>query len=170
MTTQDILDHMTRCRQQLLDALVSVKDSDWTRPTLLIEGEPTSGTAWTLKDLLAHLASTDRSMTRLLEGVLDASYTVEQGQQFDLNRWNASQVARRRETPVSELMAEMAQNRDQLRSLIAQLSDDHLKSRVWRPFGGESQPPGEYDLETQLIFYAEHDLRHLPDIQAALQR
>ncbi|MDQ6898217.1 MAG: alpha/beta fold hydrolase [Candidatus Dormibacteraeota bacterium] len=61
---------------------------------------------WTAKDLLAHLASTQTALSHIL---LTAG--AEAGQPaapFDADRWNASQVSRRRETTPDELMSELS--------------------------------------------------------------
>jgi len=76
---------------------------DWQSPL------PGEEQVWTAKDLLAHLASTQTALSQVLR-TAGASGPVVAGQPartFDADRWNASQVARRRSVSAEELCAEM---------------------------------------------------------------
>jgi hypothetical protein len=76
---------------------------DWTRPT------PAEG--WTAHDLLAHISSTQAALAATV-GSVSASDGHASGparEPFDPDRWNASQVRRRRERPTEDLLLEVGE-------------------------------------------------------------
>ena len=81
-------------------------------------GAPTGYRDWTAKDLLAHLASTQAA----LPAISRSRATAGGGEAFDPDRWNASQVRRRRETPTAELKGELRKAGEEMDLLLAELA------------------------------------------------
>jgi alpha/beta hydrolase fold/DinB superfamily len=146
----------------------SALDGDWTRPAQSDEG------AWDAKDVLAHLSSSQASLAAVIgapprEAGGDgrpASLPRSQGEVapegrrgFDPDRWNASQVRRRRETPPAELVREL---RDGAATIHAALMEHDLEAPTTvGPFAGV--PIGE--AMTRMLG---HQRLHLAELRAAL--
>jgi pimeloyl-ACP methyl ester carboxylesterase len=76
---------------------------DWARP---VHGEAGDGGGWQAHDLLAHLASTQASLAAVVTAEPKAD-GERPAQPFDPDRWNASQVGRRRQAAPEELVGEL---------------------------------------------------------------
>ena len=161
-TMREVLAAFERERAAFLELIETLTAADWERPT------PDNET-WTVKDVLGHLASTDRSMGSLVKGVVDGTYTVEAGKQFSLDDYNARQVARGREMPVDDLRRQLVDNRAAFLDLVRQIPDGAWTNDVWSP--GFSGAPGEAQpLRDRLLDYAAHDSEHAVHIRAAIGR
>jgi mycothiol maleylpyruvate isomerase-like protein/alpha/beta hydrolase family protein len=128
---------------------VSRLDGEWDAPAG--EGE------WSAKDLLAHLSSTQAAMGPLLT----RPPAPAGGEPFDSDRWNASQVRKRRELPASELQDEMARG---TREVDASLLGVDLEA----PMPGGSEVGRT--IASGMRAMARHQREHLVDLQAALGR
>jgi uncharacterized protein (TIGR03083 family) len=82
---------------------VAALSGDWNRPT------PDEG--WSAHDLLAHISSTQGALAATVASIQSAPSSDGQGSRepFDPDRWNASQVRRRRERPAADLMLEVSE-------------------------------------------------------------
>ncbi len=67
---------------------------------------PSGYEGWTAHDLLAHLSSTQQAIPRLVESAFSET-AAGPAEPFDEDRWNASQVRRRREREANELIDEL---------------------------------------------------------------
>ncbi len=88
---------------------------DWQRPLTGEQG------VWTAKDLLAHLASTQTALSHIVK-----TATAERGSEaapaarpFDADRWNASQVSRRRAAAPEELISELSSGARRVTELLS---------------------------------------------------
>src|SRR5688572_2740164 len=68
-----------------------------------------SGHEWTVRDLLVHLASSERGARVMIEGLLRGESVVPSD--FDLDRWNRGQVAKLRDLSLAELRQRLADER-----------------------------------------------------------
>ncbi len=161
-TMREVLAAFERERAAFLKLIETLAAADWDRPT------PDNET-WAVKDTLAHLASTDRSMGSLVKGIVEGTYSVEQAKQFSLDDYNARQVARGRETPVDDLRRQLVDNRAAFLDLVRQIPDGAWAQDVWSP--GFSGAPGKaMPLRDRLLDYAAHDSEHAAHIRAAIVR
>lgn len=76
-------------------------EGDWSRPA------HSEGSGWTARELLAHLASTQTAMVQVARSRSSDKPQPSFRPPFDPDRWNASQVARRRGASVQELLEEL---------------------------------------------------------------
>lgn len=78
---------------------------------------------WSAKDLLAHLSSTQAALPAVARSAT-ASVGNDHGGRavFDPNRWNASQVERRRGRPVADLLSELKVGAAELDGILAELA------------------------------------------------
>lgn len=133
-----------------LASIVRALHGDWSAPADGYEG-------WTLKDLLAHLSSTEASLAAVA-----ASATQEQrpgAEPFDADRWNRSQVRKRADKDAQELLNEFDMGTTQL---VDVLTDIDLSKPV--TIGAY---PG-YRLGKAMAAMLEHQRKHLTDLRAAL--
>lgn len=132
-------------------ALEGVAQEAWQRPT--------SYPDWTGHDLLAHLSSTQKALPRVVESAFAPSSASGSGEPFDADRWNASQVRRRRDQPSQGLIEEFRQGAVELASTIEeQVRPEDLARPV--PLGaGRGHALGE---SLEELF--EHQRGHLSDL------
>jgi hypothetical protein len=111
---------------------------------------------WTARDLISHLSSTQASMPAVIRARPPAGTPA-----FDPDRWNASQVARRRTRPVTELVLEA---RTGAEALAAALGEVELTAEVAvGPFAGR---PVRDVMDRMLA----HQRAHLAELTEALAR
>ncbi|MBJ7597840.1 MAG: hypothetical protein DLM67_12370 [Candidatus Nephthysia bennettiae] len=131
-------------------------DGDWTQSVHDEAGG--EGGGWQARDLLAHLASTQSS----LAAVATARPPAGDGrarQPFDPDRWNASQVSRRHDSPKEDMVAEL---RDGARSLHAALMTVDLEQPVAvGPYAGRP-------VDDALRRMAAHQRAHLEELRKVL--
>jgi pimeloyl-ACP methyl ester carboxylesterase len=129
-------------------------DGDWRRP---VHGD---GEGWAARDLLAHLASTQSS----LAAVVTAKPRAEEGggearRPFDPNRWNASQVSRRRDVQPEDLLTELQRGGAALHAALMAVDLD--RPVAIGPYGG--RPVTEV-----MELMAAHQRTHLAELQRTL--
>jgi pimeloyl-ACP methyl ester carboxylesterase len=130
-------------------------DGDWQRP---VHGD---GEGWAARDLLAHLASTQSSLAAVVTAQPRAEGGGEARPPFDPDRWNASQISRRREVPPADLLVELQRAGG---ALHAALMGVDLDRRVAiGPYGG--RPVTEV-----MELMAAHQRQHLADLRTTLNQ
>jgi uncharacterized protein (TIGR03083 family) len=136
-------------------ALEGVAAEAWQRPTQYPE--------WTGHDLLAHLSSTQKVLPRMVESAFAPPTASGSGEPFDADRWNASQVRRRREQPTERLLEEFREGGSELTIMIEHRVRPEDLDRPVPTGAGRGRPLGEV-LERLL----EHQRRHLSDLLQAV--
>lgn len=126
---------------------------------------------WTVRDLVAHLASIEWTYPRLLQRAAQppppgsthsagTAAAAETGSGMD--DYNARQIEKRRATPIADLIAEFSANRQATIDAVA-AADPALLATPIQSYGGASG-----SLVEVLRFVAiEHVRGHLRDIEAA---
>jgi pimeloyl-ACP methyl ester carboxylesterase len=130
-------------------------EGEWTRK---VHGLEAGADGWTARDLLAHLASTQSS----LAAVATTQPKADDGrprQPFDPDRWNASQLARRRDASPEDLLAELRQGAE---ALQAALMNVELKAPV-----GTGRYAG-HPVDEAMRSMAAHQRGHLGELREAL--
>jgi pimeloyl-ACP methyl ester carboxylesterase len=129
-------------------------DGDWRRP---VHGD---GEGWEARDLLAHLASTQSSLATLVTAEPRAADADgDRRRPFDADRWNASQVSRRRDLSPADLRSELQKGSV---ALHAALMEVDLERPV--PIGPFAGRPVREVMERM----AAHQHAHLEELQRAL--
>ena len=117
---------------------------------------------WVVRDLLVHLATSERGVQGVLEGFLRGESIVPVG--FDLDRWNASQVARLRDLSLDQLRAQILANREATLALLDRLNDADLDRRGRHALGRE------VSLGEALRIMAAHERVHIEEANYAILR
>jgi len=132
---------------------------------------PVPDSTWTVRDFIPHLGTLDTELIRWFEGVAngvpDSIEHDADGRPFDLDGWNDSTVAERREWTLDRIFAEAVANREKLIATIEQLTDEQTDS-VTRFSGDNKRPPADVPLKLFLAGWAHHDAIHVADMLKAL--
>jgi uncharacterized protein (TIGR03083 family) len=116
---------------------------------------------WTAKQLLCHLASTSGSGAFF---IMMAQSGQGMGAGFDIDRWNAEQVAARQDRPVEEIVAEFRAGHESSIKAVESAADDLLAKQV-PDFSG-----GMLALADLIKGSAtDHEASHLDDLEKALR-
>jgi uncharacterized protein (TIGR03083 family) len=133
-----------------LASIVRALHGDWAAPADGYEG-------WTLKDLLAHLSSTQASLPAVAESVAEAPRPGSEP--FDADRWNRSQVRKRADKDPQELLEEFDAGTTRLVDMLADI--DLTKPVTIGAYPG-------YKLGEAMAEMLEHQRQHLNDLREAL--
>ncbi len=133
-----------------LASIVRALHGDWSAPATGYDG-------WTCHDLLAHLSSTEASLPAVAES---ATQPPRLGAEpFDSDRWNRSQIRKRAQTDVQDLLNEFDAGTTRL---VDVLTDIDLSKPV--TIGAY---PG-YSLGDAMAELLEHQQHHLDDLRQVL--
>jgi uncharacterized protein (TIGR03083 family) len=135
--------------------------ADVTTDIAALEGDwetPTGYEDWTAKDLLAHLSSTQAALPSVARS-RPSQAAAAPAEPFDSDRWNASQVRRRRELAAEELIAELQAAATEMDGVLAELP---LEEPIGAgPYAGETSAAAM----TSMI---EHQRDHLAELRRSL--
>jgi uncharacterized protein (TIGR03083 family) len=147
----ELRDRLAAARQELLATVALLTDAEWDQPTANPE--------WTARDLLAHLAAAEPGLLERMRSILAGRSALPAN--FDLSLWNRRQVSRRRGTPVSDLLASLADSRRAMLDFLDQLSPDQLAVRGYHASGREMS------VAEIVAIAAQHERDHARDIRSA---
>ena len=133
-----------------LASIVRALHGDWSAPAGGYEG-------WSVKDLLAHLSSTEASLATVVESI--SKEPRPGAEPFDADRWNRSQVRKRADKDAQELLDEFDSGTTKL---VDTLTDADLSKKVTT-----GAYPG-YSLGEAMAEMLDHQRKHLDDLRAAL--
>ena len=153
---QAILHKLKRTRELLTATVLDLGDEGWE--TAVYSNE--SQTIWTIADLFRHTVDSERSMTSLMRGIQEGGSGVPDD--FDLTRWNARRVEKTQHKTPTDLINDMAINRQTLLQFI-----DTLEPDDWQKEGRH----GNMRIMTiaQIChLIADHEQSHLIEIQKTL--
>jgi uncharacterized protein (TIGR03083 family) len=121
----------------------------------------TEGTAWTVRNILAHLMTAERAFLRLFQQVLEGGDGV--AEDFVIDRYNAAQQRRTANMGWDELLEEYRKGRASMVSFVASLPPADLERRARHPFLGVTS------LHEMIKMIYIHNQTHLRDIRRALR-
>jgi len=129
---------------------------------------------WTLKELVAHLASWAREFRHEVD-------VVARGERFDYaipfalsvlgpNAWNAEKVAERASQDLEELLDEIDRETKRLQDLVFEIPDELLYSPASFPHAPTGDPSELWRGPTAVVILGrcQHDRHHLRQIRARL--
>ena len=156
-----IVDRLTDERARLERFAHSLTDEELNRAV--------PGSAWTVKDFIAHVATLDAAyLGWFLALAGDSDPGNHRGSPgFDVDHFNESAVAERRGRSVKDILDETVTLRARLVTAMERFSDDQLDANI--RFGGDrKRPPVHLPLSQFLPGWACHDAIHVADMLKAL--
>lgn len=128
-------------------------------------------TAWTLKQLLAHLASWAREFRQEVERAVRGE-TFDYAIPFALsvvgpNQWNQAEVEKRAEKSLPALLEEFEQETRRLQDLVLELPEDSLAAETQFPLAPSGDPAALWRGSSAQIVLMKciHDRYHIGHIQ-----
>ena len=135
--------------------LSSLMPEGWSRRVYSEEGAD-----WTVRDLIAHLADSERGQVGQLQRLLQGGQTLPPD--FDLQRWNRSAVAKRAGRAPEEHLSEILAAYHSGLTLLEGAAEADL-DRIGRHARGD-----DLTVEAFFLRIASHRLEHAREIQKAL--
>lgn len=120
----------------------------------------TEESTWKLHEILAHFVSAETGFGELIDQILAGGSGA--AEDFDLNRFNRSQVLKRQAVPGAELMAQFSQQRAQNISRVARMQPADLERQGRHPFLGLTT------LEEMIKMIYRHNQIHQREIRQVL--
>ena len=121
---------------------------------------PTVNAGWAVRDVLAHLAGAELGHQQVICALLAGASPDTSG--FDLDAFNAADVAARYNASLPELLDELATNRSATLALLDATGPDDWERAGYHPGGFDTTVEGTFRI------IAIHEKRHVKEIRAAL--
>lgn len=169
---------MAASRVALLAQLEEVRE-EWRVLRALVGGDIASrfvNASWTLKDLLAHLASWAGEFRRELE-------TVSRQGSFDYaipfamsvlgpNQWNEIEVQKRRARSLEEIFAEYDEETATLQSLVETVAESVLYRPARLPYAPSGDLDERFEAPAAFIISGKclHDRYHIAQLRSRIER
>ncbi len=160
---QDAIDKMAEERATFIAWVRSVQSEKWS--SLSPDG------IWQARDYVAHLASIDPLLTRLMRAFQrEAGVDGERasGQHFSIDEWNEGKILERRPRSIEELVTEMEKYRVDLNTAMAGFTDEQL-DRTFHFGGDKSRSPRDLTVAQFLSGLVYHDRWHMEDARRAIE-
>ncbi|HYN90212.1 MAG TPA: DinB family protein [Ardenticatenaceae bacterium] len=144
----------------MLGALDGLSESKWEKPGVC--------GWWSVKEIIAHLASFELVLVEGLASVLDGgeTSTLTRLTQMDPDTWNNDEVGRRQALSPAETLAEYRAHYAGVKSLIGRIPRETLRRTGTLPWYGI-----EYDLEDFFAYnYYGHKREHCAQINVYRDR
>ena len=94
----------------------------------------TENATWTVRSVLAHFVTAERGFLKLFISILEGGAGV--GEDFEIDRYNASQQEKMADVTGEDLLALFKITRNEMVSFVGKLNDDELKLTGRHPFLG----------------------------------
>ncbi len=102
-----------------------------------------------------------------MAGRLDEAVGGDDGNPYDIDKWNNARIAERHARALEDILGEAARNRETLIAAMERLEDGHLGGTLKFP-GDAKRPPAEVPFNLFLAGWARHDPIHAADMLKAL--
>ena len=108
----------------------SLTDDEW-KSEVYTEGE-----TWTIRNVLAHYVTAEKGFISIFTSIREGGSGVPDD--FDIDRYNASQQKKTREFAPSELLEQFKAIRTQMTAFVTSLTDADLSKQGRHPFLGQT--------------------------------
>lgn len=155
MKRDEAVNKLRAARKELVESLEGVGDDEKLRPNAVEK--------WSVKDLLAHIASWDEEILRVIQAFAMQqeprfSYTISE--RSDFASWNADQIELRKTRTLEQVQVEFRNARRDLIQVVEGLTDQVLMRQKATPWG---KVRSGFDLLNEIV---EHDADHMKDIRS----
>lgn len=155
MKRDEAVNKLRGARKELLESLHGVPEEDKVRPNAVEK--------WSIKDLLAHIASWDEEVLRVIQAFAmqaEPRYSYVISERNDFSAWNSEQVEQRKERTPEQIEAEFRNSRRDLIQVVEGLTDQVLMRPKMTPWG---KVRSGFDLLNEMV---EHDAEHTKDVRS----
>lgn len=155
MKRDEAIQQLRAARKEFSETIQGLTEEDFLRARAIEK--------WTLKDLIAHIASWDEEIVRVLQTFTlsgESQYTYTISDRNDFAQWNEEQVALRAALSASGSIAEFESARRDLIQVVEGLTDPVLNRSRMTSWG--KQETGFELILTQ----AEHDREHADQVRS----
>jgi hypothetical protein len=157
VTTRQELEETVRSFIQRADRIAAgLSPADWAKTTY--------EQGWTVKQAYCHLASLGASIPFFVNMVTNPSASASIGTGFDVNAWNAQQVAQRQDKSNEEVLAELRTGFENSLKFLDGVSDEVLAIETTSAFSGQRGTLADILVGT----FTGHHGMHLDDIERAI--
>lgn len=130
-TTQSLSQRLEEEGQKTLDFYEKFPPGAWETQVY------SEGSSWSARRILMHIVEVESSIPRLVASILDGGSGVSED--FDIDRYNESKVAKMGEPTPKELLDEFKKRRAHTVEMIRAMNDDQLAIEGRHPFLGVTQ-------------------------------
>lgn len=140
--------------QRLFDFFDTLTEEEWTKEVY------TEGTAWTVRNVLAHLVTAERGFVKLFEQIRQGGAGASED--FSIDRYNASQQEKTRDWTPEQLLENYRAVRAEMVAWVSSLDEDDLEKTGRHPFLGQTT------LREMIKMVYLHNQLHYRDIKKVL--
>ncbi|MDP2726594.1 MAG: DinB family protein [Dehalococcoidia bacterium] len=152
MNRSALISSLKEARQELVDLSKSLSPDELKLPT--------RNEGWSVKDTLAHVASSEAGLVAAAVRIIDGQVSAKPG--FDLHAFNQRQVEKRRESSMEELLAELEASRAEAFRTLERLTDEQLCAKGCLSSGTPTDVLGVFKR------ICAHEQSHCQDIRSAI--
>ena len=155
MKRDEAITRLRAARRELQDALAGLIQEDMLRPNAVNH--------WSLKDLLAHIASWDEEQLRVIQAFAmqpEPQYAYTISDRNDFGSWNEAEIQLRKSRTLQQILSEFENARRDLIQVVEGVTDQVLQRPKTTSWG--KQLTGLELLDEE----AEHDIEHAKDIRS----
>ncbi len=120
----------------------------------------TEGAEWTVRSILAHYVTAEKGFARLFPSILTGGPGASED--FDIDRYNASQQEKTRDLAPAELLEQFKITRAEMTAWVACLSESDLQKQGRHPFLGPTT------LAEMIKMVYRHNQIHYRDLRKVL--
>jgi hypothetical protein len=147
-------EHLNTTREALLEIVGNLQPDDWNKQVQGDDGH------WTVKQVMLHLATSETGQIATGKSIAAGQPTVPDD--FDLNRYNNRQVEKNAAKTPPEILFSLAESRQKLLALLAEVSETDLDKR------GKHARGDVISLEQLFYRIGEHEAEHAELIRQVL--
>jgi uncharacterized damage-inducible protein DinB len=155
MKRDEAVNKLRAARKDLLESLQDVSDEDRLRPNAVEK--------WSIKDLLAHIASWDEEVLRVVQAFAmqpEPHFSYAISDRSDFAAWNSEQVELRKERTLEQVETEFRNARRDLIQVVEGLTDQVLMRPKMTSWG---KVRTGFELLEERV---QHDAEHSKDVRS----
>ena len=156
-TRQEIVDTVRGFIQRADQIAAGLSPADWEKTTY--------EQGWTVKQAYCHLASLGASIPFFVNMATNPQPAGGVGDGFDVDAWNAQQVAQRQGKSNEEILTELRTGFEGSLRFLDSVSDEVLAKVMTSPFSGQRKMLADLLVGA----FVDHHSMHLDDIERAVR-